>query len=261
MHVKDLLNLKNKIVLLTGGAGRYGQCILEGLLEADATVITASRSLDNAKKVIHKFEDIGYDVHAMHLDQADHESILKLKTDIEKQFGQLDVLVNNAVARPMHGYNAPMEEFAESMRINATGLVDITREMTTLIAKGGGGVIVNISSMMGIFGPDLSNYDGVEGMGDMPPDYFFHKGGMLAYTRYLCRMLADKNIRANAISPGGLFAAEIQPEKFVRNYTKKVPVGRMANNDDIKGAVVFLASEASAYINGENILMDGGMHA
>ena len=96
-------------------------------------------------------------------------------------------------------------------------------------------------------------------MGDMPPDYFFHRGGMINLTRYLARMLADKKIRVNCISPGGLFSN--QPQPFVENYSKKALVGRMANNDDIKGLVVLLASEASAYINGENILMDGGMHA
>jgi len=111
---------------------------------------------------------------------------------------------------------------------------------------------------MGVYGPDLMNYEGTD-MGDMPPDYFFHRGGMINLTRYLTRMLASKNIRANCISPGGLF--NNQPERFVENYCKKVPVGRMANDDDVKGLVVFLASQASAYVNGENILMDGGMHA
>ncbi len=90
------------------------------------------------------------------------------------------------------------------------------------------------------------------------PDYFFHKGGMLTLTRYLARILADKHIRVNSVSPGGLSAN--QNEQFVKNYTKKVPLGRLANNNDIKGVVVFLASEASSYITGENILMDGGMH-
>ena len=92
-----------------------------------------------------------------------------------------------------------------------------------------------------------------------PPDYFFHKGGMFTLTALPCTGLADKKIRVNSISPGGIFAN--QHERFLKNYVPKVPVGRMANNDDIKGVVVFLASEASAYVNGENILMDGGMHA
>ena len=137
-------------------------------------------------------------------------------------------------------------------------MFDIVREMADLIGHGGGGAIVNISSMMGMFGPDLSNYHGTD-MGDVPGDYFFHRGGLITLTRYLARILADKKIRVNSISPGGLLTN--QPERFVKTYSSKVPVGRMANDDDIKGLVVFLASDASAYVNGENILMDGGMHA
>jgi NAD(P)-dependent dehydrogenase (short-subunit alcohol dehydrogenase family) len=258
MNVKELLSLKGKIILVTGGAGLYGKCIVEGLAEADGTVITASRNLEAGKELAQEFCDTGLDVHALRVDQANHESVMALKKQIQDIFGRLDVFVNNAVSRPMEGYNAPIEQFAESMRINATGMMDILREMADLIAQGRGGSIINISSMMGMYGPDLSNYEGTD-MGDMPPDYFFHRGGMINLTRYLARMLADKKIRINCISPGGLF--NNQPKRFVENYNKKVLVGRMANKDDIKGLVVLLASEASAYINGENILMDGGMHA
>ena len=259
MNVKELLSLKNKIIIVTGGAGLYGKTIVEGLAEADGTVITASRNLDAGQKVAEEFRDKGLDVHAMRVDQADHKSVMALKHQIQNKFGQLDVFVNNAVTRPMKGYNAPMEQFAESMRVNATGMMDILREMTDLIAQSGGGSIINISSMMGMFGPDLSNYEGTN-MGDPSPDYFFHNAGLINLTRYLTRVLADKNIRANCISPGGFFSN--QPQQFLENYCKKIPSGRrMANNDDIKGLIVLLASEASAYINGENILMDGGMHA
>lgn len=257
MHVKELLSLKDKIVLITGGEGKYGRCITEGLAEADATVITASPFLEDGEKVAADFRTRGLDVQAMFVDQADHESVFKLKKQITEKSERLDVFVNNAVARPMKTYDSPLKDWQESMRVNATGMFDITREMAELMAIGGGGAIVNICSMMGMFGPDLSNYEGTD-MGIPPADYFFHKGGMFTLTRYLARVLADKNIRVNSISPGGLFAN--QPERFLENYTKKVPVGRMANNEDIKGVVVFLASQASAYINGENILMDGGMH-
>ena len=259
MNVKELLSLKDKVILVTGGAGLYGKCIVEGLAEADGTVITASRNLEAGEKVAEEFSSKGLKVHAMRVDQANHDSVMKLKEQILKEHGRLDVFVNNAVSRPMKGYNAPLEQFAESMRVNATGMMDILREMADLIARAGGGSIVNISSMMGMFGPDFSNYEGTDMGKDIPPDYFFHRGGLINLTRYLARTLADKNIRANCISPGGLF--NNQPQRFVENYSKKVPVGRMANNDDIKGLVVLLASDASAYINGENILMDGGMHS
>lgn len=260
MHVKELLSLKDKVVLITGGEGKYGRCITEGLAEADAKVIIASPFLDDGEKVASDFRDKSLDVQAMFVDQADHDSIIKLKQQLKDKYGRLDVLVNCAVARPMKGYNAPLSQWKQSMDVNATGLLDITREMAGLMAQGGGGTIINIASMMGMFGPDLSNYEGLpDAWKDQPPDYFFHKGGMLTLTRYLARVLADKNIRVNAVSPGGIFAN--QPKRFLENYIKKVPVGRMANDDDIKGVVVFLASQASAYINGENILMDGGMHA
>lgn len=258
MHVKELLSLKGKIILVSGGAGRYGKCIVEGLAEADGTVITASRNLKAGQKLAREFNARGFDVHAMRVDQAEHSSVMMLKEQILEKFGRLDVFVNNAVIHTMEGFNGPIEQFAESMRVNATGMMDILREMADLIAETGGGSIINISSMFGMFGPDLSNYEGTN-MGDLPPDYFFHRGGMINITRFLARRLADKNIRVNCISPGGLF--DNQPKKFAKNYCKKVPVNRMASNDDIKGLAVLLASDASAYINGQNILMDGGMHA
>jgi NAD(P)-dependent dehydrogenase (short-subunit alcohol dehydrogenase family) len=258
MNVKELLSLKGKIILVTGGAGQYGKCIVEGLAEADGTVITASRNLETGEKVAKEFRHRDLDVHAMRVDQADHESVMALKQQVQDKFGRLHVFVNNAVSRPMAGYNAPIAEFAASMQVNATGMMDILREMAALIAKSGGGSIINISSMMGMFGPDLSNYEGT-GMGDLPPDYSFHRGGMINVTRFLARMLAANKIRVNCISPGGLF--NDQPQRFLENYCKKVPAGRMADNDDIKGLAVLLASDASGYINGQNILMDGGMHA
>lgn len=258
MNVKELLNLEERIILVTGGAGNYGRCIVEGLAEAGGTVISASRNIENGQKMAEDFRSRGFDVHAMQVEQGNHESVLTLKKEIQKSFGKLDVFVNNAVARPMKGYNDSMENFTESMRVNATGMMDILREMCDLIGQNGGGSVINISSMMGMFGPDLSNYEGTN-MGTPPPDYFFHNAGVINLTRYLARVLADKHIRVNCVSPGGLF--NNQHERFLENYCKKVPVGRMANNDDIKGLMVLLASDAGAYINGENILMDGGMHA
>ena len=194
MHVKELLSLKGKIILVTGGAGNYGRCIVEGLAEADGTVITASRSLEAGQNLAHEFKASGLDIYAMSVDQADHDSIMLMKEQIQEEFGRLDVFVNNAVIRPMEGYNEPIEHFAESMRVNATGMMDILREMADFIAESGGGSIINISSMMGMFGPDLSNYKGTD-MGDMPPDYFFHRAGIINITRFLARMLRRLPLR------------------------------------------------------------------
>ena len=260
MNVKELFDLKGNVILVTGGAGNYGKCIAEGLAEAGATVIIASRNLDNINKVAEDFQKKGLDVYPLQVDQGDHQSVMQLKKQIKEKFGKLDGFVNNAVSRPMKNYYAPIEQFAESMQVNATGMMDILREMADLIIQNReGGSIINISSMMGMFGPDVSNYEGTDMNKDLPPDYFFHNGGLINLTKFLAQQLAGKNIRVNCISPGGLF--NNQPERFLENYTKKVPLRRMANNDDIKGLVVLLASSAGAYINGENILMDGGLNA
>ena len=258
MNVKELLSLKGKIIVVTGGSGNYGRCMVEGLAEADGTVITTSRDIETAKQTAAAFRQAGLDVHAMQLDQGDPESVRALKQQLSETYGRLDVFVNNAVSRPMKSYDAPIEQFNESMETNATGMMDLLREMTDLIAQSGGGSVINIASMMGMYGPDLSNYEGTS-MGNPPPDYFFHNAGLINLNRYMARILAGRNVRFNCISPGGLF--NHQPPIFLENYTKKVPLGRMANRDDIKGLVVLLASEAGAYINGENILMDGGLNA
>lgn len=258
MHLKELFSLKNKIIVVSGGAGNYGKCIVEGLGEADGTVIIASRNLKHAEQVAQNFRAQHLNVNALPVDQGDHDSVIQLKEAILQKFGKLDVFINNAVSRPMKSYDASIADFSESMRVNATGSMDILREMAGLIVSNGGGSIVNIGSMMGMFGPDLSNYEGTD-MGTPPPDYFFHNAGLLNLTRYMAQVLAGKNVRVNCISPGGLF--NNQPEAFLNNYCKKVPLKRMANRDDIKGLVVLLSSEAGAYINGENILMDGGLNA
>lgn len=260
MHIKELFDLSGNVILVTGGAGNYGKCIVEGLAEAGATVIIGSRNQEKINEAADAFRKLGLDVHAIQADQGDHQSVLDLKKKIIERFGKLDGFVNNAVSRPMKNYYAPIEQFEESMKVNATGMMDILREMADLIAKNkNGGSIINISSMMGMFGPDVSNYEGTDMTKDLPPDYFFHNAGLINLTRFMAQQLAGKNIRVNCISPGGLFSN--QPARFLENYTSKVPLRRMANNDDIKGLVVLLASKAGAYINGENILMDGGLNA
>ena len=257
MKTTELFSLREKVILITGGEGLYGRCMLEALLESGGTVITASPFVDNAQKVVDELKAKGHNVCAKYVDQTNHDSIATLKKEILTDFGGLDVFVNNAVARTMKRYADPLSCWEESMKVNATGMFNILREMADLIEKRGGGSIVNIGSMQGMFGPDFSLYEGTEM--DSPPDYHFHKGGMIALTKYLARKLGPKNIRVNCISPGGLYTN--QDERFVTKYNKKVPLGRMANRNDIKGVVVFLACEASSYITGENILMDGGLHA
>src|SRR5690606_28469716 len=117
--------LKGKVIVVTGGSGLYGKCLVEGLAEADGTVVTTSRDLISAEKTAEEFQARGLDVHPMKLDQGMQESVQVFKENLWNRFGRLDVFVNNAVSRPMKGYNAPISEFDESMKINATGMMDL----------------------------------------------------------------------------------------------------------------------------------------
>lgn len=258
MHINQLFDLTGRVVVVTGGAGHYGKCIVEGILEAGATVIVTSRDQRRAKLDLQDHFGNQDRLKVMVLDQQIAKSIDSFLDSLKNQYEKIDVFINNAVGRPMQGYAGDVEQFRQSMEINATGMFHLLRELSDWMAETGGGSVISIASMMGMRGPDYSNYVGTP-MGDLPPDYFFHNAGLINLSRFMCKKFAGKQLRFNCISPGGLFNS--QHEKFLKNYCEKVPLGRMANPDDIKGIVVLLASDASAYINGENILMDGGLNA
>ena len=167
------------------------------------------------------------------------------------------MLVNNAVLRPVADWNCSAADFATSMQINATGLFLMTRTFGELMANNGGGSIVNIGSIQGSVGPDFSLY---EGLGwETPPDYFFHKGGMVNFTRFAAAKLGPGKVRVNVISPGGFY--NDQDPRFVERYVARTLLGRMANATDLQGAIIFLASDASAYVTGTNLFVDGGYTA
>ena len=260
MAVLDTFSLNGKKALVTGGAAGYGKCISEGLAEAGATTIIASRSEEKRQKLIDSLTAAGCEAYSYYLDQGDQASIDKLHQQLSERFGPMDILVNNAVLRPMHGYRGPLDQWRQSMEVNATGLLHVTRLFAEDMIKQGRGSIINISSIYGMVGPSFSQY---EGMGpaweDQPPDYYFNKAGMIGLTRFLAAELGKHNIRVNTISPGGLFANQGEP--FLSRYNKNTFLGRMAGPDDIKGAVVFLASDASAYVTGINLPLDAGFTA
>ncbi|MCM8763837.1 MAG: SDR family oxidoreductase [Candidatus Omnitrophica bacterium] len=254
MKILDRFKLTDRIAVVTGGAGRYGRFIVEGLAEAEAVVYVVSRNVNNCEFFASEMQRKNFKVLPCYLDMGKTESIVALKEKILKEQGRVDILVNNAVLRPMKHYEDPIEAFNLSMEINATGIMNTTRIFAEEMIKRRNGVIINISSMYGVVGPDFSMYEGTDM--DAPPDYFFHRAGLISLTRYLAAKYAPYNIRVNCVSPGGLF--NNQPEIFVQRYNKRTFLERMANGEDIKGIVVFLASDASSYITGENIMVDGG---
>ena len=260
MNVLESFSLKGKVALLTGGAGLYGRQIAEALAEAGATTYIASRNLVELEAVAAGLRAAGGVVTALPLDLEDESSIHALVEEIMSRSGRLDVLVNNAVTRcACASWALPMDAFDKSLRINASALFCLTRLVTDEMKKTGGGSVVNIGSYMGLLGPDPQNYLGTDMMKTPSPIYFFEKGGMVNFTRFAASVLGPHGIRVNAILPGGFL--NNQPEAFVKNYSANTPLGRLANETDLKGAIVFLASDASAYVTGANIPVDGGYTA
>lgn len=250
-------SLAGKVVLLTGGAGLYGRGLAAQLAAAGATLILASRNVAALEKVAAEERERGFTVHARPLDQSEESSILSLRDGVLAEFGHVDGLVNNAVARPMKSADAPLADWEASMKTNATGLFAISRAFAEPMAERGSGSIVNIGSIQGMVGPDYTLYEGLNM--HAIPDYFFHKAGMVNLTRFLAARYGPRGVRVNCLSPGG-FYSEQNPE-FVRRYERATFLRRMADDRDLGGPVIFLLSEAARYVTGVNLPVDGGYTA
>jgi NAD(P)-dependent dehydrogenase (short-subunit alcohol dehydrogenase family) len=213
--------------------------------------------METLEKVATEERAKGFDVHAREFDQSKEASILHLRDRIVADFGRVDGLVNNAVSRPMKTPNAPLADWEESMRVNATGLFAITRAFGDEMARKKSGCIVNIGSIQGMVGPDYSLYEGL----DMHaiPDYFFHKAGMVGLTRFFAAHYGPEGVRVNCVSPGGFLKG--QPKEFVDRYSKSTFLRRMASELDLGGPVIFFLSDASKYVTGTNLPVDGGYTA
>lgn len=257
--VWKLLSLDGSVAIVTGGGGNFGRQIVAALAEAGATTFVASRNVDALKKLSAEHQAEGRDVRPLYLDLGDESSVLRLRDEVIRVTGKIDVLVNNAVARVMTGWDDDAQKFDESMHLNATGTFIVTRAVGEAMIPNRHGSIINIASMMGMVGIEQHNYDGT-GMGGWPGDYFFHKGGMINFTRFCASYYGRYGIRVNCISPGGL-VSDSHPEKFVENYSERTQLGRLCGEDDIKGLTVLLASNAGSYITGANIPLDGGYTA
>ena len=261
MNVMEMLSLRGKTAVVTGGAGRYGRQIVAGLAEAGAEVYIASRNQEKCEAVAAEFRADGGDVKSVALDLADQNSIDAMVDGVIRSAGKIDILVNNAVTRCVGGgWGSPLSAYDQSLHVNASAMFYITSLVAGDMKKRNRGSIINIGSMMGLVGIERGNYRGTE-MGRNPsPIYFYEKGGVVNFTRWAASILGPHNIRVNAVHPGGLMEAHL-PEAFVRNYSERTQLGRLAGPEDLKGVIVFLASDASGYVTGTNIPVDGGYTA
>jgi NAD(P)-dependent dehydrogenase (short-subunit alcohol dehydrogenase family) len=261
MSILDRFSLKGKIALVTAGAGPlFGSSLSEGLAEAGAKVITASRSLATNEEFAARLRGQGYDALGMEFELGNAASAQRLHDAILSRFGRLDVLVNSALMRDTYGgryEEQTFEQWDRCGRGDFAGLLHVCQLFLPDMVRQGRGSIINISSIYGAVSNDPMLYEGTTMT--QPPGYTFVKAGMVNFTRYLACYYGKQGVRANCISPGGYY--DDQPGPFVERYNQRCPLGRMLGNEDIKGAVVFLASDASEYVTGHNLLVDGGWTA
>ncbi len=242
--MSDMFRLDSRLVIVTGGAGLYGKPISIAMAEAGAQVVIASRNEAGCRQLAASLAEKGLKAEGLALD-----------------LGKEDVLVNNAVSR--EGYKdmgeIEKQDWEKSQRINSTGMVLLTQEVLRGMLERESGNIINIGSIQGTVGPNFPVY-GNTGM-TSPVNYTYDKWAMVGFTKWIANRYGRNNIRCNCISPGGYgpgVSGSFGENEFTENYRRLTPLGRFAEDDDIKGPVVFLASAASAYITGHNLLVDGG---
>lgn len=259
-NVMDMFRLDGKIAVVTGGSGKYGRQMVLALAQAGAKVCIASRNAEANRAYADELTAQGLDVFCEMLDQGDQDSIADFVRRMQEQCGRVDVLVNNAVFRGMQD-DEDWEGFTTSLRVNGVGMSDLTMKIAKMMAANGGGSVINVGSYMGILGADDTLYRETEmpQVWDMAPDYFYHKGGMANYTRFMASKFGPRGVRVNVIELGGLL--NNQPELFIKRYNDRTFLKRMACQTDVMGALVWLASDASAYVTGASIPIDGGYSA
>ncbi len=213
--------------------------------------------------------ELGANHLGLRLDVTDESSVLHAKNKILAQYGKIDVLVNNAAINDMFENpqlafekskfeNYPLEMWKKSLDVNITGVFLCSQILGAPMAESGKGSIINIASTYAIVAPDQNLYKDEEGNQRFykSPAYPTTKGAVLSFTKFLSAYWGNKGVRVNALSPGGV--SNGQDEFFIQNYSSKTLLGRMANSSDYKGALIFLSSDASSYMTGANLVVDGG---
>jgi NAD(P)-dependent dehydrogenase (short-subunit alcohol dehydrogenase family) len=271
MTAPELFSLQGKTALVTGATGLLGRQHCLALAEAGACVIAADLNAKACADLINTLPGLNSHL-AIELDVTKLESLKTAREIVFDEFAQLDILVNNAAVNDMFESpalaaeqskfeNYPLDMWLRSVEVNLTGVFLTCQIWGTPMAARGSGSIINIASTYGMVGPDQSLYQKPDGTQTFfkSPAYPATKGGVLNFTRYLAAYWGQCGVRVNALSPGGVQNG--QDDWFVQNYSQRTSLGRMANPRDYKGALIFLASDASAYMTGANLVVDGGWTA
>jgi gluconate 5-dehydrogenase len=264
--VHELFDLSGKVALVTGGARNLGYDIALAFAEAGADVAVTSRYLEQAGEAASRIATAtGRRAQGFACDVRFEDQVVGLVEKVAASFRKIDILVNNAgnvVSTPANKpvERRPLEEWDLTLDVNLKGTFLCTKHVVAkAMIPARQGVIINIGSAAGMVGKDHRVYEGTP-MGGVTVDYVAAKGGVISMTRELAAALAPYNIRVNCISPGGFERG--QPERFIKQYSDLVPMQRMGQDGkEIKGPALFLASEASSYVTGVNLPVDGGMTA
>lgn len=268
---QSLFDLKGRVVIVTGGAGLIGRQYVECLSVAGAHAVIADANLSAAEAVAHNVS--GEAALPVRTDVSSRESIDAMVGRVIEKYGRIDALVNNAALDPKFDgdrageHITAFEDFPAVMwnrglDVNLTGAFLCCQAVSSTMLSQGKGVIVNVSSTYGMVGPDQRLYAKSDPNGTdsfKPVIYSVTKSAMLGLTRYLATYWAAKGIRVNSLTPGGVF--NDHNEEFVRRYSWRTPMGRMATKEEYCGALLFLLSDASSYMTGANLVVDGGWTA
>ena len=258
--LKDLLSLKGRTALVTGGAGFLGTAMCETFAELGANVVIASRDEEKCKRAAAALQETfgdGTGALGLHLDVLDGESIAGVMSATKDEFGGLDILVNNAWSGNKNSWESITEEdWRYDVDVSLNSPFVVTKAAFPML-KTSRGVILNVGSMYGHVAPDYRLYEGTTFQN--PPSYGAAKAGLIQFTKYLSSFLAPYGIRANALSPGAYPHPPVREhEIFHGRLAAKNPIGRVGDPEDLKGAVAVLCSDAGAYITGQNVCVDGG---
>ena len=262
-HIDELFGLKGRVAMVTGGAQNLGLDMAEALGEAGADLAITSREIAKAERTAEDLRSyLGVRVLPLGMDVTDPASVEAAFARVMDEYGRLDVLVNNAGGARRSGGGVTtdtrlIEDFDYVIEVNIRGTFLCCRQVLPIMKGQGGGSIINLGSISGMVGRDRWVYGGSPDMVPNITDYTTAKGGIIAFTRDLAAENGAHGVRVNSISPGGFERG--QPEEFIRRYNMHVMLGRMGRDGvDLKGAVVYLASDASAYVTGHNLAVDGG---
>jgi len=260
--IKELSNLSGRVSIITGATGHLGKVISETLAELGSDLILIDRPESDFSTMISDLKPRwGVEVETYLCDLELPIQRKELISSVVNSHKELNCLINNAAfvgTSELSGWSVPFEQqtpetFSRALEVNLTAVFDLVKGFSSILKNSKSANIINIASIYGMYAPDWDIYKGTDM--NNPAAYGSSKAGLIQLTRWLSTQLAPQ-VRVNSISPGGIFRN--QEKEFVKRYESKTPLGRMATEDDLKGAISFLATDLSKYVTGQNLSVDGG---